>query len=71
MEQVRISVGGMSCTGCERRIERAVQDLDGIRHVKADHRAGAVAVLLDEAQSDEAAVRSRIEQVGYEVRGAA
>ncbi len=28
-------------------------------------------VMLDEAQTDEAAVRSRIEQAGYEVREAA
>lgn len=68
MEQVSISVGGMTCTGCENRIERTLRDLDGVRHVRADHEAGAVTVLLDESRSDEPAVRSRIEQAGYQVR---
>jgi copper chaperone len=71
MEQVNFSVSGMSCTGCEKRIERSLKDLDGVRHVNADHQAGAVTVMLDEGQTDEAAVRGRIEQVGYEVREAA
>ncbi len=71
MEQVNFSVSGMSCTGCEKRIERALKDLDGVRHVNADHQASAVTVMLDEAQTDEATVRGRIRQVGYEVREAA
>jgi copper chaperone len=71
MEQLDLSVSGMTCIGCENRIERTLKDLDGVRHVNADHRAGAVTVMLDEAQTDEAAVRARIEQVGYEVGKAA
>ncbi len=71
MKQLDLSVSGMTCTGCENRIERTLKDLDGVRHVNADHQAGAVTVMLDEAQTDEAAVRARIEQVGYDVREAA
>ncbi len=71
MEQLNLNVSGMTCTGCENRIERTLKDLDGVRHVNADHHAGAVTVMLDEGQTDEAAVRGRIEQVGYEVREAA
>ena len=71
MEQVELSVTGMTCTGCENRIERTLKALDGIRQVNADHQAGTVTVMLDEAQSDEAAVRARIEHAGYEVGEAA
>ncbi len=71
MEQLNLNVSGMTCTGCENRIERTLKDLDGVRHVNADHRAGAVTVMLDEGQTDEAAVRARIEHVGYEVGEAA
>lgn len=71
MEQVNLSVSGMSCTGCENRVERTLRDLDGVRHVNADHQAGAVTVMLDEAQVDEATVRSRIEHAGYQVQEAA
>ena len=71
MEQLNLRVSGMTCTGCENRIERVLGGLDGVRHVNADHQAGAVTVLLDESQSGEPAVRSWIEQAGYEVREAA
>ena len=71
MEQLNLNVTGMTCTGCENRIERTLKDLEGVRHANADHQAGTVTVMLDDAQSDEAAVRARIEQAGYEVREAA
>jgi copper chaperone len=71
MEQLNLSVSGMTCTGCENRVERTLKDLDGVRHVNADHQAGAVTLMLDEDQADEAAVRARIEQAGYQVQEAA
>lgn len=71
MEQLNLNVTGMTCTGCETRIERTLKDLDGVRRATADHQAGTVTVMLDEGQSDEAAVRKRVEQAGYEVREAA
>lgn len=71
MEQVNLSVSGMTCIGCEKRVERSLKDLDGVRHVNADHQAGAVTVMVDDAQTDEAAVRARIEQAGYQVGEAA
>lgn len=71
MEKLDLSVEGMTCRGCENRIERTLRDLEGVRHVKADHRAAAVRVMLDEARVDAAAVRARIERAGYEVREAA
>jgi len=71
MKQIYLTVEGMSCTGCESRIERSLKELDGVRHVKADREAGAVTVMLEDLQTDERAVRSRIEQGGYEVKEAA
>ncbi len=71
MEQINLRVSGMTCTGCENRVERTLKDVDGVRHVNADHQAGAVTVMLDEHKTDRSAVRARIEQAGYQVQGAA
>ncbi len=71
MEQVNLRVTGMTCTGCENRVERTLKDVDGVRHINADHQAGAVTVMLDEDTTDRSAVRARIEQAGYQVQGAA
>jgi copper chaperone CopZ len=58
----------MHCGGCQSRIEQAVGALEGVRRVKADFQSGRVDVAYDMATTDEQAIRSRIEQIGYEVK---
>ncbi len=67
MEQVELRVRGMSCTGCEQRIQRTLAQLDGVARSVADHRAAQVRVAFDPARTSAEAVRARIEQAGYEV----
>jgi copper chaperone len=65
MERKTISVTGMSCNGCERNVETALQNLDGVRRVDADHEAGTVDVVLGDGVSDD--VNATIEGAGYDV----
>jgi len=37
MEQIILRVGGMTCTACESRIQRALGQLEGVRQARADH----------------------------------
>ena len=67
-QQVTIRVRQIHCTGCERRIERAVSELNGVRQIKADHRTGEVRVVLDDARISDAAIRTAIERAGFEVQ---
>jgi copper chaperone CopZ len=67
MEQLELRVNGMSCSACERRIEKALSQLDGVVRSTADHRARTVRVVFDSAQASAEAVTARIEQAGYEV----
>ncbi len=67
-QQATIRVRQIHCEGCERRIEKAVSQLDGVRQVKADHRSGEVRVVLDERRASEAAIRTSIERAGFEVQ---
>ncbi len=67
MEQVELRVTGMTCTGCEQAIQRAMARLDGVVRSVADHRAEQVRVVFDPRRTSEQAVRSCIEQAGYEV----
>lgn len=66
VNQVTIATQGMSCTGCESRIEQALGRLEGVRRVKADQRASRVEVAFDQ-EVDEAVIHRRIEELGYEV----
>lgn len=66
MNQATIIARGMNCDGCESRIEKALAQLEGVRKMKADHRAGRVEVAFDQ-ELDEALIQRRIEELGYEV----
>jgi copper chaperone CopZ len=67
-QQTTIRVRQIHCEGCERRIEKAASQVDGVRQVKADHRTGEVRVVLDETRASETAIRASIERAGFEVQ---
>jgi copper chaperone CopZ len=67
MEQLVLDVKGMHCGACANRIEEALKHLEGVRRVKADFTAGTVEVAFESTQLDKTAVRSMIEQTGYDV----
>ena len=67
-QQATIRVRQIHCTGCERRIEQSVTQLDGVRQVKADHRTGEVRVVLDGARISDVAIRTAVERAGFEVQ---
>ncbi len=68
MSRVEIPVEGMSCGGCERTVATALQGLEGVTDVQADHRADRVRVSFDPAQVDEQRLRAQIEEAGYHPR---
>lgn len=47
MEQLELRVNGMTCSACERRIEKALAQIDGVVRSAADHRAKSVKVAFD------------------------
>jgi copper chaperone len=66
MKRETISVSGMSCTGCEGNVESALQQLEGVTRVEADHEGDTVEVVVDDDVSD-GDVRTAIERAGYDV----
>ena len=67
MNELVLNVKGMSCGGCEQRIEHLLTRLAGVQRASADHHSGVVRVVHDERRAGEEAVRARIEQAGYQV----
>ncbi len=67
MEQLKLHVRGMTCTGCQQRIQRALAQIEGVVRSEADHRAACVNVVFDPNRTSAEAVQSRIKQAGYEV----
>lgn len=66
MEQTTLEVTGMACTGCEQNVTEALEALEGVSSVTANHEAEQVRVEHDEA-ANVGSIRSTIEDAGYEV----
>lgn len=66
MEKQRFYIGGMTCSGCERAIDRAVSRLDGVRSAQSEHQKGQLDVEFDPPCTREQ-IASAIQKAGYEV----
>lgn len=66
MERATYSVEGMSCTGCETNVERAVGNVPGVTGAEADHERGALTVEADESVADDQ-VADAVADAGYRV----
>ncbi len=71
MRTVQIAVTGMSCGGCEERLEAALSRVEGVRSVSADHQGGSVRVLFDPLRVDETDLTGQIVACGFEASGTA
>jgi copper chaperone CopZ len=62
-----LNVTGMTCSGCENSVKRALGRLDGVTEVTASHVDQKVVVTIDAARVGEAQVRERIAACGFTV----
>ena len=58
----------MTCGGCENALKRALGQLNGVERVDASHAGNSVDITFDDARVDVAALRSKIETLGYRVQ---
>ena len=63
-----LQVGGMTCTSCEMRIERTLEKMEGITHVKAIYSSSNVYVTYDANIIELEAICDAIEKLDYEVK---
>ncbi len=62
-----LHVDGMTCSGCELKIERKLQKTPGVSAVKADYAAGTVTVSYDKDAIKIDEIASLIEKLDYKV----
>lgn len=67
MEQVTLTVTGMTCDGCENAVRRVVSSIAGVSSVNASHKDNRVIVEYDASRADRAAIARAIEDAGYAV----
>ena len=57
----------MVCNGCENRVQNALQNIDGVKSVIADHTTNTVTIITDNAISEET-LKEKIQDIGYEIK---
>tara|TARA_R110002074_G_scaffold161480_11_gene319557 strand:+ start:26493 stop:27110 length:618 start_codon:yes stop_codon:yes gene_type:complete len=67
VKEIRVTIEGMTCSGCEAHIESEVNKLDGILHVKADYEAANTLVKYDESKVDLDKIETAILSTGYKI----
>lgn len=67
IKEIRVTIEGMTCAGCEAHIESEVTKLDGILHVKADYEAANTIVKYDETKVDLEKIETAILSTGYKI----
>lgn len=64
---VLIKVEGMTCTGCENTVVKALRTSPGVADAAADWRAGVAKAKYDPAVATQDAIKAVIEAKGYKV----
>ena len=66
MNEMSLKVKGMMCGGCENRVKNALENIEGVEKVTANHVTGNVNVLYNDKVSKET-IEKTIEDIGFEV----
>lgn len=66
MNEIILKVKGMMCSGCENRVKNALESIEGVDKVEANHTTGMVMVYCNNA-IDKSVIEETIEDIGYEI----
>jgi copper chaperone CopZ len=65
---IEVSIGGMTCTGCEQTIQAGITKLEGIKSVKASYVTGNALVEFFPGITDTVKIKAAITGTGYTVK---
>ena len=67
METIEIKVEGMTCGGCVKSVQNALNQRDGVSSATADLDSGIVAIEFDAALIQKNALEQAITDAGFDV----
>ncbi|TVQ88706.1 MAG: copper chaperone [Bacteroidetes bacterium] len=65
LTELKLTVYGMTCSGCEALVNRKVGELQGVESVKASHVNEEVYIVYDKSKIPESLIAETIEEAGY------
>jgi Cu+-exporting ATPase len=67
MKTTNLTIQGMHCAACVKRVERALAGIPGVASTKVDLIAGKAAVAYDPAAATEGALKDAVRALGFRV----
>lgn len=67
VEEIELSVNGMTCAGCENTIKNGLKQMEGVVEVEASYQNKKVTVKVEKDKVSREEIAQKIESVGYTV----
>lgn len=66
--KIEIRISGMSCTGCENRVENVLKNVENVESVNANYNTGIVEIGTNDIKNlDIDMIKETLEDLGYDI----
>ena len=65
MKEINLKIEGMHCTGCSNRLEKVLNNTDGIEKAKVNFEDKKATISFDETKINEEKIKETIEDSGF------
>lgn len=66
--KIEIRISGMSCTGCENRVENVLKNIENVESVNANYNTGIVEIGTNDIKNlDINVIKETLEDLGYNI----
>lgn len=66
--KIEIRISGMSCTGCENRVENILKNIENVKSVNANYNTGIVEIETNDIKNlDIYVIKETLEDLGYDI----
>ena len=67
-KKIEIRISGMSCTGCENRVENVLKNVENVKSVNANYNTGIVEIGTNDIKDlDIDVIKETLEDLGYDI----
>ena len=66
--KIEIKISGMSCTGCENRVENVLKNIENVESVNANYNTGIVEIETNDIKDlNIDVIKETLEDLGYDI----
>ena len=65
MKDIKLKIEGMHCTGCSNRLEKVLNNIEGVEKAKVSFEENEATITYDDGKVSEKQIISEIEEAGF------